>query len=513
MTDRELAIRQRLKDDFLHYAEKCLNIRTKSGEIKPFQLNQAQLYIHEQIEKQRRSTGKVRAIILKGRQQGCSTYTEGRYYWRVTHSKGVRAFILTHEQAATDNLFDMVSRYHENCPDIVKPNTGAANAKELNFDRLDSGYKVGTAGTKAVGRSSTVQFFHGSEVCFWPNAKDHAAGIMQAIPDEPGTEVILESTANGMGNYYHEQWQLAEAGLSEFVPIFVPWFWQGEYRSSAEDIVLSEEELEYQSLYGLDDEQMSWRRKKIVELGEALFRQEYPATPVEAFQASAIDGLIHTDIVAKARKEKVDKPWGPLLVGVDPNGGGKDRCAIIRRKGRKAFKLETIKELGPYRTMHIVGRVVEIINGERPAKVFIDVVGIGMGIVDRLRELGFGNQIMAVNAGESPSKPKYYNKRSEMWGEMLEWLKDQPAEVPDSDELHADLTGPQDFYDSKSRMVLEKKEDMAKRGLRSPDLGDALALTFAYPVKVEDRPETMTEAERDFHAIHGLTSGKNMDDF
>jgi predicted dehydrogenase len=138
------------------------------------------------LEAQRERTGKVRALVLKGRQQGISTYIGGRYYWRASHSKGVRVFILTHEQDATNNLFGMVERYHSHCPDLVKPVTGAANAKELSFEALESGYAVGTAGAKATGRSQTVQLFHGSEVAFWPNAKTHFAGVVQAIPDLPG---------------------------------------------------------------------------------------------------------------------------------------------------------------------------------------------------------------------------------------------------------------------------------------------------------------------------------------
>ena len=87
------------------------------------------------------------------------------------------------------------------------------NSKELIFGVLDSGYKLGTAENKSAGRSSTIQLFHGSEVAFWPNAAEHAKGIMQAIPDAFNTEAILESTANGVGNYFHQQWQKAEAGL------------------------------------------------------------------------------------------------------------------------------------------------------------------------------------------------------------------------------------------------------------------------------------------------------------
>ena len=138
LTPRERAIRQRLKDDFTHYAAKCLKIRPKDPRQgpQPFNLNQAQQYLHGRFEAQRQRIGKVRALVLKGRQQGISTYIGGRFYWRTTHSKGVRCFILTHEQDATDNLFGMVERYHEHCPALVKPSTGASNAKELSFDRL-----------------------------------------------------------------------------------------------------------------------------------------------------------------------------------------------------------------------------------------------------------------------------------------------------------------------------------------------------------------------------------------
>ena len=122
--DDEKRICKRLRDDFQHYAAKCLKIRAKSaagaaGAIKPLTLNRVQRHLHERIERQLKRTGKVRAIILKGRQQGCSTYVEARYYWKVTHSFGSRAFILTHEQAATDNLFGMVELFHAHCPDPV----------------------------------------------------------------------------------------------------------------------------------------------------------------------------------------------------------------------------------------------------------------------------------------------------------------------------------------------------------------------------------------------------------
>jgi hypothetical protein len=164
MTPAEKQKLQALKTNFPYFAKSCLNIRTKKGDEKKFVLNKAQQYIHEKLEKQILETGKVRALVLKGRQQGCSTYTEARFYHKVSQNRGKRAFILTHEHEATANLFDMVRRYHDGNP--FAPSVSSSNAKELMFDKIDSGYKVGTAGNKAVGRSQTLQLFHGSEVGF-----------------------------------------------------------------------------------------------------------------------------------------------------------------------------------------------------------------------------------------------------------------------------------------------------------------------------------------------------------
>ncbi|MDR6292343.1 hypothetical protein E9232_004883 [Inquilinus ginsengisoli] len=489
LSPRERAIRLRLRDDFVHYAAKCLKIRTKAGSVDPLVLNKPQQYLHTRLEAQRQASGRVRAIILKGRQQGCSTYVGGRYYHRASHRRGVRVFILCHEAEATANLFDMVSRYHEHTPPLVRPSTSAANARELTFDRLDSGYKVGTAGTKGVGRSQTVQMFHGSEVAFWQFAETHAAGVLQAVPDMPDTEVILESTANGVGGFFHEQWQKAEAGQSEYQAIFIPWFWTPEYRKAPPaGFTLTDEEQEYASAYGLDMEQMAWRRSKVAELKDAwLFKQEYPATAAEAFQNSGHDSFIPGALVAAARKRQVE-PSGPLVIGVDPAWMGDDRTSMAWRRGRRTLKIESKSGLD---TMATAGWCKAVIDAEKPARMFIDVGGVGAGVVDRLMEMGYGEVVRAVNFGSAPLEPEPpegggpLNRRAEMWSKGKEWLQDVAGvQIPDMDSLHADITGPGYKYDSNSRVVLEKKEDMKRRGVRSPDEGDAWALTFAEPVDV-----------------------------
>lgn len=490
------SVRQRLKDDFLFYARNCLFIRTKDKGRQPLVLNTAQKYIHEQIEKQRKETGKVRAIILKGRQQGASTYVEGRYTWKVTHIKGVRAFILTHDGESTNALFEMSERYYNGLPKHVKPSLGASNAKELYFDKLDSGYKIGTAGNKAVGRGQTLQFFHGSEVAFWQNAGDHTKGVMQAVPDADNTEVILESTANGVGNYFHEQWKLAEKGLSEFIPIFVPWYWQTEYTKNLPDgFAITPDEVSLRDHYQLTDGQIFWRRMKVAELtvdgvdGSKAFKQEYPMNAAEAFQVTGGgDTLINADNCMKARKNEVNGN-GPLIVGVDPSRGG-DRFAIVRRQGRKMYGMESYigaecNSLG--KNTAICKRILDTVcdvAGKVPDMMFVDF-GAGADLVDRLHELGYEKRVKAVHFGSTPLDPiRYKNKRNEIWGEQAIWLLDEnmPPQIPDCDEMQADLCASPYNRDSNDKKVLWKKELIKREFGFSPDYGDAGALTFTEPV-------------------------------
>jgi uncharacterized protein (DUF2147 family) len=496
--DIERQKRKKLKSDFEFYASNCLFIRTKSDGIKPFTLNKAQRYIHERLEKQRREKGRVRAIILKGRQQGCSTYTEGRFMWRTTHSKGVKAFILTHEDDASKNLFAMAKRYYEHLPSPVKPVISNSNARELIFEKLDSGYSIGTAGNKAVGRSQTNQYFHGSEVAFWPNAAEHAKGILQTVPDADDTEVIYESTANGVGNFYHSQWKMAEAGLSDFEAIFVPWYWQDEYRKKLpESFEKTPDEEDLARFYDLDDEQVYWMRQKIAELstggrdGDSAFKQEYPMNAAEAFQVSGGDGLITAERVLKARKADVS-PSGPLIVGVDPSRGG-DRFSTIKRCGRKAYDKKSwtgdqVDKLGKgvSKCKQILDEVCPVAK-KKPDMMFIDAGG-GIEIVDRLHELGYEERVKAIYFGSSPlNDKKYKNKRGEMWGECNAWLSDEnvEVEVPDDDELQADLCASPYERDSHDRIILWRKEKIKREYGFSPDDGDALALTWAEPVNTQ----------------------------
>ena len=243
-------------------------------------------------------------------------------------------------------------------------------------------------------------------------------------------------------------------------------------------------------LHCLDAEQINWRRSKIGQLGSGQwFSQEYPLTASEAFISSTFNSFIPAEIVIKARREKVD-PYGPLIVGVDPAGMGADRTAIAWRQGRRITKIEARRGID---TMEIAGLVAKIIRDDKPAKVNIDVGGLGVGVYDRLVELGHSRSLVqAVNFGGKPVEPPQLdetgrpsggpaNRRSELWSNMKKVLEAGRFQLPDDDALQADLVSTGYKHTSDGKLLLESKQDMRRRGVPSPDLADAVALCFSEP--------------------------------
>lgn len=481
LSPHELAILTQLRSNLIYFAKTSLKIADKSGSVIPFVLNRAQTYLHEQLEKQIAQTGRVRALIVKGRQQGCSTYVGGRFFHRTQMNEGKRAFILSHLADSTEALFQMTKRFYDNCPPSLRHPTEVANRRTMAFENL-SEYRIGTAGSDAIGRGTTVQYFHASECAYYQNADEIMAGILQAVPDLPGTEVIFESTANGMGNAFYRMAMDALQGKGKFQLIFIPWFWQSEYQSPAPfDFTPDDEEVSLIKTYGLTYEQLQWRRDKIVELRTpSKFKQEYPCDPIEAFQTSG-QSLISNELIQLARKSTLTDPHAPLILGVDPARDG-DRTVVVFRQGRHMLKYQTYTQMNE---MLLAGILAKLINEYNPAKVFIDT-GYGWGTIDRLYELGFRDVVTGVSFGEGALDDRTYaNRRAEMWMLLLDWFKSKAVRIPDQDELHQDISCvPDDIGPtSNGRIILIPKKQIKKDYGRSPDIGDALALTFAYPVQ------------------------------
>lgn len=307
----------KVQNDRKWYIENFLKIRNKSSKLVPFILNEAQNIVNEKINECEREGKLKRFIVLKARQMGLSTLFEGLIFHDTATNEFKNSMIIAHEDKATQNLFAMSKLFLDELPDIIKPMVKYSNEKALVFENpnnetkkfnpgLRSKITVATAGTTEAGRSATIHNLHASEVAFFPDAKTTMLGLLQSVPDEMNTLVVLESTANGVGDWFHDMWQKATRGENEFIPIFLPWFidpgYTRPFRTKAEKEQFLEEvnsiskdssgkevrtyEYELMNKFNLTPEQLNWRRYTIANKcqgDETLFMQEYPSTPEEAF--------------------------------------------------------------------------------------------------------------------------------------------------------------------------------------------------------------------------------------
>ena len=209
------------------------------------------------------------------------------------------------------------------------------------------------------------------------------------------------------------------------------------------------------------------------EMSENQYRQELLCD----FTAAVDDAMITLDdVLLSLKREAVENDYAPMVFGVDVARFGGDECVIFRRRGLTAYEPTVYKGID---NMAFAAHIAEQIGQYSPQSIFVDA-GRGEGVIDRLRQLGYGN-IIEVGFGTSPINARYMNKRAEMWGLMGEWLK-QGGKIPNDNKLVNELTTPTYSYDAANRIVLEKKEKIKERCGFSPDRADALALTFAFPV-------------------------------
>lgn len=308
--DKMKILLNKIKNERPWYMEHFLKIRDKNAHLIPFKINDAQTLFEKEIQKCEKEGKLKRFIVLKARQMGFSTFTEGYIFHDTTTNTFKNSMIIAHEDKATQNLFNMSKLYYEELPTALKPMIKYSNGKELVFENptndpiekkrnpgLRSKITVATAGTVEVGRSATIHNLHASEVAFFPDASTTMLGLLQCVPDTLNSCVVLESTANGVGGYFYDIWQKACRGENDFIPLFYPWFtdihYQKPFTSTSEkenfEKTLDDYEVALMNRSNLTLEQMNWRRHTIANKcagDKELFMQEYPSTPEEAFIAS-----------------------------------------------------------------------------------------------------------------------------------------------------------------------------------------------------------------------------------
>ena len=333
--------------DFHIYCERNLMIQDKiSGEIVPFKLNWAQKLLVERVMDDIAHGRPVRYIILKARQMGLSTVIEALGFWWTTTHKNIKTVIIAHETEASGNLYNMFKRYFDNSHPTFQPRRKYNNKKELVFDVDDTikeeykaqgkpspglGSEIKTLVAKeGKGRSATIHFFHGSEVAFWEAKADVVSSAIQAVPLAANTFAFLESTANGVGGFFYDEWQFAKKGESAFKPLFFAWHEHSEYEMAGTVDVYDDEEQELLTIFEEKgypkeswDRKILWRREKKKEFRSdpKKFYQEYPKDDMEAFLSSGrpvfdIGELVKMEQIA----QKAPAPtFGQILANPDTN--------------------------------------------------------------------------------------------------------------------------------------------------------------------------------------------------
>lgn len=475
-----IAKHYRLANDLPYFARHCLKILDSSGALVPFIFTPEQVHTHNLLEKQLRELGRIRATILKARQLGISTYIAARFLHKAMFNAGQSVYILSHEADSTEELFEKVQVMYEYMPEQIRRKAERFTQRDLAMDNK-SDYTVATAGASNPGRGQTNQFFHGSEVAFYQNPESIKTGALQTVHEIPGTEIILESTANGPAGFFYNTVQSAIKAEGPYMNIFLPWHHHAAYTSDAPINDVTEEEKLLQDIYGLTNGQLSWRRAKIQLLGESLFKQEFPMTAEEAFQMSG-DSLIDSlklQAAGSAQIKSEDYRSFPIIRGVDP-AYSVDRIGDVTRQGRRVLKAKGIRNMS---AMELAGDIVASLRDKEVDHVFIDYAS-GVGVYDRVCELGYGKRITYVQFGSMPEdQVMYANKRAEMYGRARNWIHDQPASLEGHPALIAELAAmPPMARMSSGKFKMPLKEDIKKDLGFSPDLTDGFVLTFAYDV-------------------------------
>jgi len=312
-------------------AAHLLLVRTREGRPAPLRANVAQ----RAFERRRGQ----RNIVLKARQMGLTTWAAARFFLRTITQPGTLTLQVAHSQESAEEIFRIVHRFLDWLPEELREGplkTSRANVRQIVFPEIDAQYRVVSAGDRNAGRGLTVQNLHCSELARWPREPGEIlAGLRAAM--SPGAELILESTPDGVGGCFHEEWQ--KAGETGMVRHFFPWWMERRYRAEAVDVAsLTEEERELVTRHKLDREQIGYRRRIRANF-RGLAKQEYAESEESCFLASGnsvFELAVIEDRLRDAPEPQERRRNGELLVwlpplqgkeyvvAVDPAGGGSE---------------------------------------------------------------------------------------------------------------------------------------------------------------------------------------------
>lgn len=500
----------------------------------PLIFHPGQLKFHYFVEEQKARRELVRAALVKPRQVGWSTIIQARAHWLAIKTPGMKVQIVSHTTDSTRKFLRRVKKMCLASPQYITPGRVVDNAKELIFSN-GAVWSLATAGTEDAIRSDSFHFGHASEEAMWANSQGVMASFLPALSGGRGSEAYRESSSKGKGTAWHQFIQETIGKQNMWELFFDAWYNHPKYQMTPPPGWEPNDEAKmarymYDGIV-LSDAQLYWRAMQIMDLRALwLFKQEYPGTVEESFQ-SPEETLFNPDAVARALNnysQVFPDRYAPLVLGVDVARGGiagsswgdvdgsrkqskSDRTVLAFRQGN-VFPF--IKAYPKMDDMRLVGILADyIINGlevrgvRTPvAKIFLDYA-IGEGVRQRLVEMGYGHLVVSVGFGDGANEDRYLNKRAEMAIEGLgKWLGDTGEGVaiynPAEDkgvamDIASDLLSIPGFQQTtgSEKIKLAPKDMIKKVYGKSPDIFDAMILTFAYPVQGE-RPAELRQLIR-----------------
>lgn len=478
-----------------------------------------------EVERQINENGMIRIIVLKARQMGISTIIEGILFVLSILYENYQSLIISHEADSAEHILGMTKRYWDTYPFRDYHVEKYSARKQLSWSDLNSNLVIATAKNTGAGRSKTLHALHASEVAFWDKPQELTTGLRQAIPSFGLTAMFYESTANGVGNFFHDTWNQAVSGNSEFSPKFYPWFWDPEYTSAyipghEQDKYtqlgkLTEEEIILRTM-GVSVDRLLWRRWAIVNLCNNdldKFKQEYPSTADEAFLSTGRNVFRLPDLnrhyfpvkpkvgyLTRGNGREVifvehdagplkvyqmpstDRNWGVYQIGADPTHTtvGDAACAqvISRRTLRQAATFR--KHMDPTAFGRECALLGEFYNF---AQIAPEKTGPGYATVGFLVGINYPNIYESQKVDKTPgmvnhdvygwgtnSSTKHHaiSRLVDLVGQQVEMVQDQPRGLV----IHDEDT----YTEMKNYVVNEKGEFMNGTGSKFDDTVMALAI-------------------------------------
>lgn len=389
-------------------------------------------------------------LVEKSRDMGVSWLCVGFSAWMMLFWPGTVVGIGSRKETYVDSigdpksLFWKIRSFISMLPEQFRPTRMDMPFMRIINHDIESSI-IGEAGDN-IGRGARSSLYLKDESAFF----EHAESIDAALSQTSNCKIDI-STPNGAGNPFYRK---RHGGK---IPVFV-FSWEQDPRKD-----------------------QAWYDRQCEILDPVIVAQEidrdYEASVTNSFiPASLVDAAMHN---GPADVQGI----GHVQYSLDVARFGDDKSVLACRQGRIVY---WIKAWGKTDTEDTVGRVISEIKAfKKPDQIAIDVIGVGAGVVDKLMRV-YPDIVVAVNSANRVDDGYNYNLRAKMWDDMREWLKNAPVSLPNEQNLRVDLTALQYKYRGGLRLI-ESKEDAKKRGVKSPDYADAVALGFAEPVKAKKK--------------------------